>query len=66
MNEFLNFLKNNIKWIFSGIGVFILSLIIYIFRKKSSSGDIIHTEGNHSPGKVQGNYTIIKNEKKNN
>jgi hypothetical protein len=66
MTEFLNIIKPHIKWIFSGIGVFILSIIIYLLRRKSSSGDIIHTKGNQSPGKVQGNYTVIENGEKDN
>jgi len=60
MNEIWIFLKSNYEWFFSGLGIFIFSLIIafFKFRKKSDSGDYIKTRGNQSPGKVGGDYKV--------
>ncbi len=67
MSEIWNIIKINKEWIFSGIGVLIISLIISFFRyrKKKTSGDTIETLGNQSPGKVYGNYKVeIHDERK--
>jgi len=50
----------NREWIFSGIGIFILGLVIALLqrRKKSSAGDIIVTHGNQSPSYVTGDFTV--------
>lgn len=34
MTEIFNFFKNNYDWIFSGIGIFIASSLIYLFKRK--------------------------------
>ena len=58
--DLLNLIKENYTWFFSGIGVFILTLIIAYYKK--GKGDNIIKD--HSRGiQVQGNIDI-KNEKK--
>lgn len=57
MQAVIDWLVDNRKWVFSGVGVFVIGLIISIVkRKKNSDGDKITTHGNQSPGKVMGNY----------
>jgi len=68
MEEIWKFISSNYKWIFSGIGVFIVGIIISLLRKKRKkfSGDIIITHGKQSPGIVGGNYEVNINEKRKN
>lgn len=72
----IQLIKANYEWLFSGIGVFILSIIIGLKRrgkrrgKRSKDGSYINiiTKGKNSPGIVKGNYTIMeinKNDQKN-
>ncbi len=62
--DLLEFIKENSKWIFSGIGVFLIGIILSIFKKKSSKPKLnIITKGQNSPGIVKGDYTIITNNK---
>ncbi len=60
MSEIWSFIETNCEWLFSGLGIFVISLIIafYRFRKKETSGDTIITKGDQSPGKVGGNYKV--------
>jgi hypothetical protein len=65
MREFWEFIVENKGWIFSGVGVFALGLLISFFRRngKKTAGDTITTHGNQSPGKVEGNYKAEIHEK---
>ena len=60
MNEAIGWLIDNKEWIFQGLGVFILGLLVAIFRRKrrSEGGDRIVTHGDFSPGKVEGDYEV--------
>lgn len=44
MSEFLDLIKNHYKWIFSGIGVFLLSIIFLFFKKKFARRDVTRVE----------------------
>lgn len=69
MNAIWNWIVTNKEWVFSGIGVFLLGLLIAFFKRKRKiiQGDIISTHGDQSPGKVGGDYIIGsgKSKKKN-
>jgi len=68
MNDVWNWIVKNKEWLFSGIGVLLLTLLIAFFRRKRKAiqGDIISTHGDQSPGKVGGDYIIgnVKSKKK--
>jgi flagellar biosynthesis/type III secretory pathway M-ring protein FliF/YscJ len=55
---FINYLKENQQWLFSGIGVFIISsfiaLVIYMFNRKSSSANNVKQENIKAGGDVTG------------
>lgn len=60
----MEFIINNKEWIFSGVGLFLISAGVAVFRKKSaSSTKSIKTSGHGSPI-IIGNNNQIKNEKK--
>ena len=46
--EIINWLNSNKEWIFSGIGVGIISIIITLFFKRSQSKKQIQKSGNNS------------------
>ncbi len=54
MNEFWGMLKNNYYWIFSGIGVFVLSLVIGARLKRRSSRTQIQKIDRKSQGRIAG------------
>jgi|TARA_R110001599_G_scaffold110770_1_gene274802 flagellar biosynthesis/type III secretory pathway M-ring protein FliF/YscJ len=55
---FINYLKENHQWLFSGIGVFIISsfvaLVIYMFKRKSNSANNVKQENIIAGGDVTG------------
>lgn len=61
MEYVINWVTNNYTWFFSGLGVFLLSIIFGIktYRK-------ITTKGDFSPGIVKGNYKVSINSEKEN
>ena len=65
MNTIWNWLVTNKEWVFSGAGVFLLGLLLTVYRlkKKTPNGDKIVTHGDQSPGKVGGNYQVRINDK---
>ena len=64
MDNFIEFISSNLEWIFSGIGVSILGLLINVFRKRRSNKRIqIKTSGKQSPGIVKGDYNVNSYEK---
>lgn len=64
MEKLLNWIFANKSWIFSGIGVFLISLVIAVLskRKRQSKTESIVTLGDYSPGKVEGDYEVNINE----
>ena len=66
MNTIWNWIVTNKEWIFSGVGIFVLGLLLNVYRlkKKHPTGDIIVTHGDQSPGKVDGNYEVRISDKK--
>lgn len=59
MNEIVNWIETNIPWIFSGIGVFIIGLLIF---KKSNKKSNKQTIKNNSSG-IQAGRDVKINEK---
>ena len=55
------------QWVFSGIGVFILSLFVTIiynwFTSKGENGINISTKGHNSPGFVGRDFKVGKDDK---
>lgn len=59
----INFLVENKEWIFSGIGIFIISILIkFFFGKFFEKKSCIETKGDGSPV-IIGNENTVKNEK---
>jgi hypothetical protein len=56
----MQYLLDNVDWIFSGIGVIILGYVVNIFfsKKKEIKNKKIVTHGDMSPGNVEGDYKI--------
>ena len=46
--EIINWLNSNKEWIFSGIGVAIISVVVTLFFKRSHSKKQIQKSGNNS------------------
>ncbi len=54
----IEWLLKNKEWVFSGVGVAIISVIFTLFFKKSRINQThIKTKGDYSPGQVH-NYTV--------
>lgn len=66
MSEIWNWLVDNKEWVFSGVGVFVLGLVVAILRRKKRplTGDTITTHGDLSPGKVEGDYEVRIDERR--
>lgn len=59
--DLFSFIKDNYTWVFSGIGVLAVTLVINIFLKKSKSDNIIQ---NNAKGiQSQGDIRININDK---
>lgn len=60
MNDIWDWLIDNKEWVFQGVGVFFLGLLVtFLWRKRDSEkGDTIVTHGDLSPGKVEGDYEV--------
>jgi len=60
----MEYLMENIKWIFSGIGVFIIGLVINIIIKKfkNNNSQKQNVKDNSTGIQVGGNFTINEKE----
>jgi hypothetical protein len=67
MNDILNFFANNYHWIFSGIGVAVISTLIWLFRRKRIlSNRQFQKSGSHSfIVQVGGDVKIVSNKRQN-
>lgn len=61
MEDLISFLKNNYKWIFSGIGVFVISLIV-IKNKMITRQTMKNSSGIMSGGNTTINISRNQNE----
>jgi hypothetical protein len=60
MGALIAWMRNNYQWVFSGLGVFVISLLVgrrWVSKKVS-------TKGHMSPGKVGGDYKVTLNVRK--
>lgn len=64
MSVILDFISDNYQWLFSGLGVFIISMLVV--KKIYHTRTKVETRGKNSPGIVIGNYTVSENERKRN
>ena len=64
MSVILDFISDNYQWLFSGLGVFIISMLVV--KKIYHTRTTVETRGKNSPGIVIGNYTVSENERKRN
>ena len=61
MDLVINFIKGNYTWFFSGLGVFILTLVVTFFVKKGGNKNVI--KGKSSGLQAQGDLNINYKEK---
>lgn len=54
MQQLYLWIKSNYEWFFSGLGVFLLALLISVRRVRSR----ISTKGDFSPGNIEGDYRV--------
>ena len=62
----MNWFLNNCEWIFSGIGVFVIGLIITIFRKKKKKNFSQYQKSGKNSINIQASRDITFGDKKKN
>lgn len=49
----IEWILDNLNWIFSGIGVFVLSLLLLLFKRKKGRGNVMKQKAGNNSTNIQ-------------